>query len=81
MRRFHFPLLFGSRSHRASFWLPSKDIKVRILYNYTFHFFSQHANGENPMIGIDGNSGEITDMKELGVSKLLFKFVSLAYVT
>jgi hypothetical protein len=24
----------------------------------------QHANGENAWIGIDGNTGEITDMKE-----------------
>jgi T-complex protein 1 subunit gamma len=30
----------------------------------------QHANAENPMFGIDGNTGEITDMKELGVSRL-----------
>nr|PNR55575.1 hypothetical protein PHYPA_006472 [Physcomitrium patens] len=28
---------------------------------------AKHANGENPMIGIDGNTGEITDMKERGV--------------
>ncbi|KAG0591232.1 hypothetical protein KC19_1G160300 [Ceratodon purpureus] len=28
---------------------------------------AKHANCENPMIGIDGNTGEITDMKELGV--------------
>ncbi|XP_024391525.1 T-complex protein 1 subunit gamma [Physcomitrium patens] len=28
---------------------------------------AKHANGENPMVGIDGNTGEITDMKELGV--------------
>lgn len=28
---------------------------------------AKHANGENPMVGIDGNTGVITDMKELGV--------------
>ncbi|KAG0630128.1 hypothetical protein M758_1G156300 [Ceratodon purpureus] len=28
---------------------------------------AKHASCENPMIGIDGNTGEITDMKELGV--------------
>lgn len=28
---------------------------------------AKHANAENPMFGIDGNTGEITDMKELGV--------------
>lgn len=26
--------------------------------------FLQHANGENAWTGIDGNTGEITDMKE-----------------
>lgn len=26
--------------------------------------FMQHANGENAWIGIDGNTGELTDMKE-----------------
>lgn len=35
---------------------------------FTYSCFFQHANGENPMIGIDGNTGEITDMKERGVS-------------
>lgn len=29
--------------------------------------FLQHANGENAWTGIDGNSGEISDMKELKV--------------
>lgn len=28
---------------------------------------AKHANGENPTIGIDGNTGAITDMKELGI--------------
>jgi hypothetical protein len=28
----------------------------------------QHANGENAWIGIDGNTGEITDMKERKVN-------------
>eukprot|EP00850_Spirogloea_muscicola_P003869 SM000016S01857 [mRNA] locus=s16:256005:260745:- [translate_table: standard] len=28
---------------------------------------AKHANGENTTIGIDGNTGAITDMKELGV--------------
>ncbi|XP_024387261.1 T-complex protein 1 subunit gamma [Physcomitrium patens] len=28
---------------------------------------AKHANAENPMFGIDGNTGELTDMKELGV--------------
>ncbi|KAG0555658.1 hypothetical protein KC19_12G186100 [Ceratodon purpureus] len=28
---------------------------------------AKHANAENPMVAIDGNTGEITDMKELGV--------------
>jgi T-complex protein 1 subunit gamma len=28
---------------------------------------AKHANGENQNVGIDGNTGEITDMKELGV--------------
>lgn len=33
----------------------------------------QHANGENAWTGIDGNSGEIADMKELKVLiRLLF---------
>lgn len=33
----------------------------------------QHANGENAWTGIDGNSGEIADMKELKVhTRLLF---------
>lgn len=31
--------------------------------HYIFSPF-QHANGENAWIGIDGNTGEMTDMKE-----------------
>lgn len=42
---------------------------ISVIYVYTC---LQHANGENPMVGIDGNTGEITDMKELGVSHLTF---------
>lgn len=34
----------------------------------------QHANGENQNFGIDGNTGEITDMRELGVSTILLFF-------
>lgn len=28
---------------------------------------AKHAHGENPTVGIDGNTGAITDMKELGI--------------
>jgi len=40
---------------------------ISLIYIYAC---LQHANGENPMVGIDGNTGEITDMKELGVRHL-----------
>ena len=44
--------------------------KQNILYSCISCFvviFLQHANGDNAWIGIDGNTGEITDMREIGV--------------
>jgi len=35
-------------------------------------FGIQHANGENAWIGINGNTGDITDMKECKVFLFIF---------
>jgi hypothetical protein len=36
----------------------------------------QHANGENPWVGIDGRSGDIVDMKERKVVLLCMNFTA-----
>lgn len=40
--------------------------EISQLWSVLIHMFDlfQHANGENAWIGIDGNTGDITDMKE-----------------
>lgn len=41
----------------------------------------QHANGENAWTGIDGNSGEIADMKELKVhSSFLIPLLTFCWI-
>ena len=50
--------------------LPLCGDKQNIFYRCIPCFvviFLQHANGDNAWIGIDGNTGEITDMREIGV--------------
>lgn len=52
--------------HVAHRYGPPPEVSVYLYVSICL----QHANAENPMFGIDGNTGEITDMKELGVSRL-----------